>query len=177
MEPSYFDGIDNVFIHFDDKDGLYYGGQFLTGKIKVLVKDTTKIKHIKLYLSSKVKIKWIDVENGSTLTYEELDFPLNETIVIHESKKSDVYSKWLYPGNKTFNFKFKLPETLPYSLDGSKYGRIEYKCKAVVTVGNGKTSESMDEEFFIRSRLPSIEEKLVEMEAANFPLKNVEYGR
>ena len=177
MEPSYFDGIDNVFIHFDDKDGLYHGGQSLTGKIKILVKETTKIRHVKLLLTSRVKIKWVDVENGSTINYEELDFPLNEEIIIHEAVKSDVYSKWFYPGNKEFSFKYPLPAGLPYSLDGSKYGRIEYKCKTVVTVGNGKTSESMEEEFFIRSRTPRDEEALIELASLNYPKKNVEYGR
>lgn len=176
MEPSYFDGIDNVYIHFNDKDGLYEGGQPLAGQIKILVKSTTRIKSIKLYISSRMRIKWIDVEGGSTITYEELDFPLNETITIREANKQDPYSQWMYPGEQSFKFSFKLPKELPYSLDGSKYGSIYYKAKAVVLIANGKTSESMDEDFFIRSRPPKMEENLIEMAARNLPLQNVEYG-
>ena len=48
-----------------------------------------------------MRIKWIDVENGSQINYEELDFPVNETLTIHEARREDEYSKWLYPGDRT----------------------------------------------------------------------------
>ena len=91
-----------------------------------------------------MRIKWIDVENGSQINYEELDFPVNETLTIHEARREDEYSKWLYPGDRTYRFSYKLAPELPYSLDG-KYGTIGYKAKAVVMIANGKTSESMEQ--------------------------------
>ena len=144
MEPSYFDGVDNVMILFDDKDGLFEGGQPLSGKIRVIVTSVTRIRNIKLYITGRMRIKWIDVENGSQINYEELDFPVNETLTIHEARREDEYSKWLYPGDRTYRFSYKLAAELPYSLDG-KYGTIGYKAKAVVMIANGKTSESMEQ--------------------------------
>ena len=176
MEPSYFDGIDNVFIHFDDKDGLFEGGQKLSGRINILVKETTRIRDIKLYVTGRLRIKWIDVEGGANVNFEELDFPINETIIIHEMDRNDEYSKWLFPGNKTFRFSYPLEKTLPYSLEG-KYGTIAYKAKAVVMIANGKTSESMEEDFFVRSRPPQLEENLLTMASLKAPLDNVEYGK
>ena len=176
MEPSYFDGIDNVFIHFDDKDGLFEGGQKLSGKINILVKETTRIRDIKLYVTGRLRIKWIDVEGGANVNFEELDFPINETIIIHEMNRNDEYSKWLFPGNKTFRFSYPLEKTLPYSLEG-KYGTIAYKAKAVVMIANGKTSESMEEDFFVRSRPPQLEENLLTIASLKAPLDNVEYGK
>ena len=176
MEPSYFDGIDNVFIHFDDKDGLFEGGQKLSGNINVLVKSTTRIRDIKLFVTGRLRIKWIDVEAGANVNFEELDFPVNETIIIHEMNRNDEYSKWLFPGEKTYRFSYRLEPTLPYSLEG-KYGTIAYKAKAVVMIANGKTSESMEEDFFVRSRPPQLEESLLTMASLKAPLENVEYGK
>ena len=91
--------------------------------------------------------------------------------------KRDRYSQWLFPGSKSYKFSYTLPLALPYSLDGSKYGRIEYKAKAVVLMGNLKTSESMDEEFFLRTRLSLLEEAKIMAASKNLPLENVQYGR
>ena len=48
-------------------------------------------------------------------------------------------------------YRYKLPEALPYSLDG-RYGRIEYKSKAEVIVPGINPVESLEEEFFILSK-------------------------
>ena len=89
----------------------------------------------------------------------------------------DIYSGWLYPGSKSYRFSYLLPKALPYSLDGSKYGRIEYKAKAVVLMGNLKASESMDEEFFLRSHLLPADEAQIMSASKKLPLENVQYGR
>ena len=44
---DYFSGVDNVFIHFDDADGLYEGGQELAGRVVVLVTTPTQIRAVK----------------------------------------------------------------------------------------------------------------------------------
>ena len=50
-----------------------------------------------------------------------------------------------------YDCRYKLPEALPYSLDG-RYGRIEYKSKAEVIVPGINPVESLEEEFFILSK-------------------------
>ena len=55
------DGVDNVFINFDDADSCYEAGQVLTGKVH----STTSIRGIRLYLSGKMKIKWMEMDTGS----------------------------------------------------------------------------------------------------------------
>ena len=99
---NYFDGIDNVFVHFDDKDGLYEGGQSLSGTIKILVKSATRIKEVKLYIQGRVRIKWIEVENGSNVPYEEIDFPLNDMVIIHSASKGTTgtfFNNYMNPNN------------------------------------------------------------------------------
>ena len=49
--------------------------------------------------------------------------------------------------------------------------------KAVVTIANGKVSESMEEEFFVRSRPPPLEENLILQIGQKNPTENVEYGK
>ena len=46
-----------------------------------------------------------------------------------------------------------------------------------MTIANGKVSESMEEEFFIRSRPPPLEENLISKIAQKNPIENVEYGK
>ena len=94
----------------------------------------------------------------------------------HCSEQRDIYSGWLYPGSKSYRFSYKLPQDLPYSLDGSKYGRIEYKSKAEVMVPGINPVESLEEEFFIVSRNPPEIETLQQQVGDNFPRENVEYG-
>merc|ERR1712203_1320151 len=91
--------------------------------------STTRIRDIKLFVTGRLRIKWIDVEAGANVNFEELDFPVNETIIIHEMNRNDEYSKWLFPGEKTYRFSYRL--------------------------------ESMEEDFFVRSRPPQLEESLL----------------
>jgi hypothetical protein len=81
-------------------------------------------------------------------------------------------------------------------LDGSRYGRIEYKSKAEVLIPNSHPIESLEEEFFIHSRdSAEVEEMQVQHEEPSqnwepnqivvavqmgmeltLPKKNTEYG-
>ena len=60
----------------------------------------------------------------------------------HKNKNIYIFSTY---------YRYKLPEALPYSLDG-RYGRIEYKSKAEVIVPGINPVESLEEEFFILSK-------------------------
>ena len=174
---KYIYGIDNVFIRFDDNDGLYDAGQTLSGKIIVLVKSTTHFGGIRLLISGHMAIKWMEVEAGSYIPYEEHEILLNEKIkVFNPDKKLDSNSMWIFPGKHEYLFTYKLPTNLPYSLDGSRYGRIEYKTKAEVVVTPSTTVESLEEEFFIHSRHDEDAEKMLDILADSMPKENVEYG-
>ena len=173
---KHVDGIDNVFINFDDNDGCYEAGQVLTGKVVVLVHDTTSVGGIKLYLTGSMKIKWMEMDSGSLIPYEEHEAILNDVVNVFKPNPRDVYSKWLFPGRHVYPFSYSLPIALPYSLDGSKYGRIEYKSKAEVLLPNTKPSESLEEEFFVQCRPDKKTEKLLEYQGSKLPRSNVEYG-
>ena len=174
---KYIYGIDNVFIRFDDNDGMYEAGQTLTGKIVVFVKSTTHFGGIRLLISGNMMIKWMEVEAGSYIPYEEHEILLSEKIkVFNPDKKIDSNSMWIFPGRHEYPFEYKLPTNLPYSLDGSKYGRIEYKTKAEVIVTPFKIVESLEEEFFIHSRSEADVENKLNMLENTLPKENVEYG-
>ena len=74
------------------------------------------------------------------------------------------------------SFRYQLPFDLPYSLDGSRYGRIEYKSKAEVLIPNSYPIESLEEEFFIHSRDSTEEEEAQVAQELSLPKENTEYG-
>ena len=110
---KYTDGIDNVFIHFDDDDGLYEAGQTLSGKIVVLVNATMPIGGIKLIIHGLMKVKWMELEAGSMIPFEEQESLLNDGIFVFKPDFKDTYEKWLFPGRHEYNFSYDLPITLP----------------------------------------------------------------
>ena len=171
------DGIENVFIRFEDKDGFYEAGQMLSGKIVVLVKSTTHFGGVRLYLSGTMKIKWMEVEAGAYVPYEEHEILLSEMIkIVNPDKRKDKNALWIFPGRHEYRFDYLLPTNLPYSLDGSKYGRIEYKTKAEVIITPLISVESLEEEFFIHSKHDPDDEAKLEKVGLSLPKENVEYG-
>ena len=173
---KYIYGIDNVYIRFDDTDGLYDAGQTLSGKVVVTVKSTTHFGGIRLLISGSMLIKWMEMEAGAMIPFEERETLLNENIKVFNPDRRMENSMWIFPGKHEYRFEYKLPSNLPYSLDGSKYGRIEYKSKAEVIVTPFKTVESLEEEFFIHSRSEADIEKELDMCETTLPKENVEYG-
>jgi len=170
------DGIDNVVIYWDDDDGEYNAGQLLTGRIEVLVDKTTSFKGIRLKLSGTMRIKWIEMEGGSTIPYEEFENIIYENLEIFTPNLRDKDTRWIFPGKHVYKFQYQLPKDLPYSLDGSRYGRIEYKSKAEVLIPMTNPVESLEEEFIIHSRdSKDIEARQAALEA-KLPKENVEYG-
>ena len=124
MASNYTDGITNVVINWDDIDGEYTAGQVLTGKIVVDVSETTKFKGVVLVLNGIMRIKWIEQENGSTIPYEEFSNLVHEYLEIYTPNLRDPNQRWIFPGKHSYEFKYKLPQKLPYSLDGSRFVKI-----------------------------------------------------
>merc|ERR1711953_756517 len=176
LTMSHTDGIDNIMLTWDDEDGEYYAGQLLKGRIEVHVKKTTKFRGVFLKISGFMRIKWFETENGSNVPYEEYSNIMYENMEIFKVNMRDPNARWIFPGKHIYNFQYKLPEKLPYSLDGSRYGRIMYKSKAEVMVPGINPVESLEEEFFIVSRSPPEIEALQQKLGENQPRQNVEYG-
>ena len=70
MATSYTDGITDVTVNWDDIDGEYCAGQVLTGKIQVTVSEVTRFRGVLLKLNGYMRLKWFEIENGSTIPYE-----------------------------------------------------------------------------------------------------------
>merc|ERR1712223_1680511 len=174
--PKYIYGIDNVLIRFDDKDGFYEAGQVLSGKVIVSVSSTTSFAGVQLKLTGTLKIKWMEMEAGSMIPFEEFQMLLNDKVDIFRVTRKKPQEAWIFPGKHVYDFRYQLPFDLPYSLDGSRYGRIEYKSKAEVLIPNSHPIESLEEEFFILSR-DSLEEEEAQMaQELSLPKENTEYG-
>merc|ERR1712223_287898 len=174
--PKYIYGIDNVLIRFDDKDGFYEAGQVLSGKVIVSVSSTTSFAGVQLKLTGTLKIKWMEMEAGSMIPFEEFQMLLNDKVDIFRVNRKKPQEAWIFPGKHVYDFRYQLPFDLPYSLDGSRYGRIEYKSKAEVLIPNSHPIESLEEEFFIHSR-DSLEEEEAQMaQELSLPKENTEYG-
>jgi len=174
--PKYIYGIDNVLIRFDDKDGFYEAGQVLSGKVIVSVSSTTSFAGVQLKLTGTLKIKWMEMEAGSMIPFEEFQMLLNDKVDIFRVNRKKPQEAWIFPGKHVYDFRYQLPFDLPYSLDGSRYGRIEYKSKAEVLIPNSYPIESLEEEFFIHSRDSAEEEELQMAQELSLPKENTEYG-
>merc|ERR1719317_314905 len=170
------EGIDNVVIYWDDDDGENYASQLLTGRIEVHVVKTTSFRGVRLKLSGTMRIKWIELDAGSTIPFEEFENIIYENLDIFSPNPRDKDARWIFPGLHVYKFQYQLPRDIPYSLDGSRYGRIEYKSKAEVLIPTCNPVESLEEEFIIHSRdTPEVEARQEAMEAM-LPKENVEYG-
>jgi len=176
MAHNYVDGVTDVCINWDDVDGEYCAGQTLTGNIEVTVTEVTRFRGVILKLNGFMRIKWVEIENGSIIPYEEFQNLIYENLEVFIPDMKDPDARWIFPGKHHFEFKYKLPEKLPYSMDGSAYGRIEYKSKAEIIVPGINPVESLEEEFYILSKNPPEIEALQEMQEGKLPLENVEYG-
>ena len=108
--------------------------------------------------------------------FAEFENIIYENLEIFTPNTRDKDARWIFPGTHVYKFQYQLPLDLPYSLDGSRYGRIEYKSKAEVLIPTCNPVESLEEEFIIHSRdSPEIEAKQGALEP-KLPKENVEYG-
>ena len=66
-----------------------------------------------------MRIKWVEIENGSIIPFEEFQNLIYENLEVFIPDMKDPDARWIFPGKHHFEFKYKLPEKLPYSMDGS----------------------------------------------------------
>lgn len=170
------DGVDNLVIYWDDDDGCYNAGQLLTGRVEVHVLKTTSFRGIRLEIKGSMKIKWNETDGGNIIPFEEYESLLNENLDIFTPNLKDKNARWIFPGKHIYNFKYQLPMNLPYCLDGSRYGRIEYKTKAKLLIPGTNPVESLEEEFFLHSKTTERDEAMLLKMEDELPKENVEYG-
>jgi len=176
MAENHKDGVDNLVISWADDDGEFNAGQLLTGKIEVFVLKTTSFRGIRLKLTGTLRIKWTEMEAGSTIPYEEFESLLYENLDIFTPNLRDKDARWIFPGKHVYKFSYKLPTDIPYTLDGSRYGRVEYKSKAELLIPAANPVESQEEEFILRSRCLPQDEAEQQKQEGILPRENVEYG-
>ena len=121
----------------------------------------------------------MEMEAGSAIPYEEFESILYENLDIFTPNLRNPDARWIFPGKHVYKFSYQLPTDIPYTLDGSRYGRVEYKSKAELLIPGWNffcitllfscclfstpclpacnPVESQEEEFFLRSRcLPEV---------------------
>ena len=164
-----------------------------TNYLQVFVLKTTSFRGIRLKLTGTLRIKWVEMEAGSAIPYEEFESLLYENLDIFTPNLRDKDARWIFPGKHVYKFSYKLPTDIPYTLDGSRYGRVEYKSKAELLIPAANPVESQEEEFILRSRcLPEVlhfnpalenendngeqEEEEQQKQEGILPRENVEYG-
>merc|ERR1712004_88348 len=74
------------------------------------------------------------MEAGSAIPYEEFESILYENLDIFTPNLRNPDARWIFPGKHVYKFSYQLPTDIPYTLDGSRYGRVEYKSKAELLI-------------------------------------------
>ena len=99
------------------------------------------------------------MEAGSAIPYEEFESILYENLDIFTPNLRNPDARWIFPGKhvykfsyqvdisiiiiiiiiitiiiNVYKFSYQLPTDIPYTLDGSRYGRVEYKSKAELLI-------------------------------------------
>ena len=64
-----------------------------------------------------MRVKWFEIEAGSTIPYEEYDNLIHEYLEVFTPNLRDPDAKWIFPGQHEYAFSYKLAKELPYSLD------------------------------------------------------------
>ena len=76
----------------------------------------------------------MEMEAGSAIPYEEFESILYENLDIFTPNLRNPDARWIFPGKHVYKFSYQLPTDIPYTLDGSRYGRVEYKSKAELLI-------------------------------------------
>ena len=59
--------------------------------------------------------------------------------------------EYLYVGTHEYPFSFQLPVDLPETLEDSRYATISYTAKSTIYMTLGRTSSSMEENFYVQA--------------------------
>jgi len=144
------DGIDNIYISFDKHELKFRAGEVITGKIVVIVDETTPTRGVLLVVKGVMNIFWREIVNGGNVDFAEIEDYLDEKIKVWIPNKKNKEEQWLFPGTHEYPFNYTLPIDIPESMgEDSKYGKINYTIKASILLPRGETTNSMEDTFYV----------------------------
>lgn len=141
--------IENFRIIFDNPNSVYYGGQWVKGKVILTLNKSIKLSNINLRLQGLSICEWKEKpknfekskENSSgseliSLEGKEIYFDHGFVLWSKKDRKST-----LNAGSYEFPFQFQLPNNCPTSFEGT-FGHIRYT--ATAKIENSKNQQSND---------------------------------
>ncbi|CAG5121475.1 unnamed protein product [Candidula unifasciata] len=128
-------------ISFDPSQPVFIAGSVVRGTVKLELKDTLKMRGVRITCFGRAHVHWSEVENvghrGGRQRVETVDHTAEEeyfqfrTQLWPDEQSSEDANNSLGAGQYTFPFEFQLPSDLPPSFEGA-FGYIRYWIKATI---------------------------------------------
>ncbi|XP_055861116.1 arrestin domain-containing protein 3-like [Biomphalaria glabrata] len=127
-------------INFEPKQGVFTAGAVVRGTVKLELRDTMKMRAVRMTCLGKACVHWSEVENvghrGGRQRVETVEYTADEEYFqfrfqLWPKENSPEESNSLGPGQHTFPFQLMLPSDLPPSFEGA-YGFVRYWAKATI---------------------------------------------
>jgi hypothetical protein len=115
------DGIDNVVVTLDEPSSAFRAGTVVSGKVLVVCYETTAVRGIKVNLLGRMNIFWRTLEGGAHRNFAEVEDYLDEDVIVWAPNSRRRDDLWMFPGQHSYPFSFKLPIELPDTLEDSRY--------------------------------------------------------
>lgn len=131
-------------IRFDNPTAVYYGGQWVTGKVFVSLNEPMKMRNLRLKFLGRAFCHWTESRSyttgtgqnrqnhSETIHYEASEVYFDYSLVLWGKQPGDSGdSPIMGAGNFEFPFQFQLPPNCPTSFEGA-WGHIRYVVKATI---------------------------------------------
>lgn len=124
-------------IRFNNSEGVYYGGQILSGVAELTTLKPKTIRGIHITIEGFAAVKWTErksrQENGKTVYYTVL-YSGNENYLSSRSYVLGGEGRGefnLAPGKYSYEFQLALPVQVPSSFEG-EYGHVRYQVTVAI---------------------------------------------
>lgn len=129
-------------VQLDQPNRVFYPGETVSGRIKLHLKEHSKIKELRLECRGEAYVNWPEYSGSHTrYHYNRERFFSTMAVILGEgkNKKNGMNSPtFISEGSYRFSFKFVIPDKyLPTSFEG-RHGNIRYWARAVIERGLGK---------------------------------------
>ncbi|XP_075164633.1 arrestin domain-containing protein 17-like [Haematobia irritans] len=116
----------------NNKDAVYYSGQWVKGSIILNTTREKNIRNIRLRLLGEAKVRWSEKNNREKSTGMHEQMAIYKGYEVYVDKSEILYeNEILPPDTYVFPCKFRLPKTCPTSCRG-KFGHIRYLLELTV---------------------------------------------
>ena len=107
--------VDFFQIFLDNKHGVYFAGDTIRGELNLILKESLRIKKLKLELKGSGRVNWIETRSGGNINFTEtvcaeekyIDCKIN---LLARFSKDECF---LEVGDHLYPFEIRLPENLP----------------------------------------------------------------